>query len=136
MQFHWVTAFGLITGDPQFCQIWGFCWNINKKLVFTLDYYQEKLSTKFFKKSKKTLFWGDVAILAFFAQIWAKMNFPRKNPLSVFKYSNYLPSCKKSEKTNVPFLRKMLKWWMGRQVEGQTDNHNFVGPSLGWGSNY
>ena len=27
------------------------------------------------------------------------MNFPGKKPLSVFRYSNYLPSCQKSEKT-------------------------------------
>ena len=26
--------------------------------------------------------------------------------------------------------------WMDRQAEGQTDNHDFVGPSVGWGSNY
>ena len=63
-----------------------------KILAFTLDYFQEKLMTKFFKKSKKTLFWNHVAILAFFAQIWAKMNFSGKKPPSVFKYSNHLPS--------------------------------------------
>ena len=38
-------------------------------------------------------------IWALFAQIWSKMNFRRKKG---FKYSNYLPSCQKSEKTNEP----------------------------------
>ena len=37
------------------------------------------------------------------------MNFVgKKKALSLFKYSNYLTSCKKSEKNNDPFLRKML----------------------------
>ena len=39
------------------------------------------------------------------------MNFPGKRALSVFKYSNYLPLCKKNrpipEKNDDPFLRKM-----------------------------
>ena len=73
-------------------------------LVFILDYSQEKLMPEFFKKSKKTHFgviWG------LFAQIWAKMNFLGKRALSVSKYSTYLPSFQKSEKTKEPFLRKM-----------------------------
>ena len=41
-------------------------------------------------KIQKNLFWGHVAILAFFVQIWAKMNIPGKKALSVFKYSNYI----------------------------------------------
>ena len=36
------------------------------------------------------------------------MNFPGKS-LSVFRYSNYLPSCKKSEKTDDQFLKKIAK---------------------------
>ena len=91
-----------------------------KILVFTLDYFQEKLMTKFFKKSKKP-FWGHVAILAFCAQIWAKMNFVGKTDLSVFKYSNYLSSCQKSEKTNMPFLGKMLNWRMNGQTDRRTE---------------
>ena len=37
-------------------------------LVFILDYFQEKIVTKYFKKSKKS----------YFGAIWAKMNFPGK----------------------------------------------------------
>ena len=33
------------------------------------------------------------------------MNFPGKKPPPVFKYSNYLPKGKESQKTNDPFLR-------------------------------
>ena len=67
------------------------------------------------------------------------MNFPeKKKALSVFKYSNYLLPCQKSEKTNEPFLRKMPTWQMERQMDrqtdGQTDNSDFIGPSIDWGS--
>ena len=51
--------------------------------------------TNFSKNPKNTIlgpFW------ALFAQIWAKMKVPGKKALLVFKYSNYLPSCQKSEK--------------------------------------
>ena len=98
-----------------------------KILVFTLDYFQEKLMTKFFKKSKKP----------YFGAMWRFWPFLKKD--SVFKYSNYLPLCQKLEKTNMPFLSKMLNWrmgWMNIQTEGQTDNHDFVGTSVGRGSNY
>ena len=102
-------------------------------LVFTLDFSQEKVMTIFSKKSKKAI-WDHGTILAFFVHVWAKMNFPGKKALSVFKYSNYLPSCPKSEKTNMIFLRKMLT--MDRQTEGRTNNHDYVEPSVGRGSNY
>ena len=102
-------------------------------LVFTLDLSQEKLMTIFSKKSKKAI-WYHGTILAFFVHVWAKMNFPRKKVLSVFKYSNYLPLCPKSEKTNMIFLRKMLT--MDRQTEERTNNRDYVEPSVGRGSNY
>ena len=52
--------------------------------------------TKFFQKSEKKtnkLLWGHFGpfLLKFgqlFAQTWAKMNFPEKRALSVFRYSN------------------------------------------------
>ena len=72
--------------------------------------------TKLFKISKNPnlgLFW------VLFAQILAKINFLRKKKLSVFKYTNYLPSSQGSEKTNEPFRRKMLNWWTDRQPDGQ-----------------
>ena len=108
-----------------------------KILVFILDYFQEKLMIKFFEKSKKILFWGHVAIVTFLAQIWAKMNFPGKRALTVFKYSNRLPSCQKSEKLICHSWGKCwTDGWMDRQTEWQTDNHDFVRPSVGRGSNY
>ena len=59
--------------------------------------------TNFFKKPKKTYFG---VILGNFCPNLGKMNFPGKKALTVFKYSNYLPWWKKSEKTNSTFLIK------------------------------
>ena len=46
------------------------------------------------------------AILGAFCPNLGKNEFFWKKSLLVFEYFNYLPSCKKSEKTNDPFLRK------------------------------
>ena len=43
---------------------------------------------------------------------------------------------KKSEKIYQPFLRKMLNWLMDWHANGQTDNSDFIGPSIGQESNY
>lgn len=48
----------------------------------------------------------------------------KKTP-TVFKYFNYLLQCKKTEKTNDPFLRKsstngQMEYWMARQTDRQT----------------
>ena len=55
--------------------------------------------------------------------------------MSHLKYSNYLPLCKKSEKTNDSFLRKMPKL-TGSQThtDNQTNNGDFIGSSVGQGS--
>ena len=56
-------------------------------------------------------------ICVLFAQIWSKMSFRGKGS---FRYSNYLQSCQKTEKTNEAFLRKILELmdgWMGRRTE-------------------
>ena len=79
--------------------------------------------TKFFKKSKKTYF---EAILGTFYQNFGKNEFSWKKWKSVFKYSYYLWWCKKWERTNNPFLRKLPNW--------RTDNNDFIGPSVGQGS--
>ena len=68
--------------------------------------------------------------LALFAQFGQKWFFLGKRALSVFRYSNYLTSCQKSEKTKKLFLRKMPNWWTDRQTDV-----DFIGPSLVQGSN-
>ena len=83
-------------------------------LVFVLDCFHEKLMTKFFKKSKKNYL---RAILGHFCPNLCKNElFLEKRALSVFKYSHFPPSCKKSEKTNDTFMWKLPNW----QTDGQT----------------
>ena len=84
-------------------------------LAFILDYFQ-KVLINFSKNPKKNLLaW----IWALFAQIWSKMNFRGEKG---FKYSNYLSSCQKSDKTNEP-------WKNAWPDDGQTDSSDFIGSS-------
>ena len=107
--------------DIRYCQI----------LVLILDFFQEKLVRIFFKTSKKPYFG---AILGPFLSNLGKNEFSLIFFFSLsflFKYSNYIVSCKKLEETNEPFLRKTLNWL----TDGQRDNGDFVRPSVGRGSN-
>ena len=62
--------------------------------------------TKFFKKAKKIPFCSYSGLfLPKFGQKWISLE---KRAMSFFKYSNYLPLCQKSEKSNEPFLRNLL----------------------------
>ena len=90
----WSTESWPITWQPEFSQIWDCWW---------------KLMTTFFKKEKENLFWGNFS--PFLPKFWRKWIFLQKRALPVFKYSNYLSSCKKTEKTKDPFLRKIPNWW-------------------------
>ena len=83
-------------------------------LFFVLDYIHEKLMTKFFKNSRNL----NLGPFSKFS----------KKALSVFTYSNYLPSCKK----NYPLFTHSLT---DRQTDKQTDNGDFIGYSTGLGSN-
>ena len=53
--------------------------------VFTLDYFQEKLMTKYFNEYEEIYIYEN-------EKINIKMNFPGKRALSVFKYFNELIS--------------------------------------------
>ena len=75
-------------------------------LVSILDYFEEKLKTNFEKKFKENLFWSN------FGQKWI---FLERRALSVFRYSNYLSLCQKSEKTLEQFLRRTPNWWTDRK---------------------
>ena len=120
----------VITGDPEFCQIWEWCWNISNNNSFHFRLLPRKTNNKI----QRNIFWSHWVILLFFAQIWAKLNFSGKKPLSVFKYSNHLPSCQKPGKSNMLFLRKMLldEW------KGMKDRQPwlFFRPSVERGSNH
>ena len=65
------------------------------------------------------------AILGTFFPNFGKNEFSWKKVLSVFVYSNYLPSWKKSDKTNEPILIKILNW----QTDGQTDKQGWFNKS-------
>ena len=83
--------------------------------------------TKFLKKSKKPY---SGAILGPFCQCVRKKkkNSPGKRALLVFKYSNYLPLHKKNRK------KLMIQSSEKCKTDGQTDNSDFMGPSVGGGS--
>ena len=91
-----------------------------------------KTNHKIFQKNQTTLLWGHFGSI--FAQIWAKYIFLEEGAQSVFKYSNYLPLCKKSEETGNPFLRKNVELTDGqtdRQTDKQTDTHTGNGSFIG-----
>ena len=54
--------------------------------------------------------------MGFLPKVRQKWIFLEKRVLTFFKYNNYLLSCKKSEKTTDPFMKKMLNWQMNRQT--------------------
>ena len=88
---------------------------------FHFRLFPRKTNDKIFQKIEKPYFG---AILGPFS--WSK-------GLSVVRYSNYLPSYKKSAKTIEPFLRKTPSWRVDTRTDGQTDNGDFIGPSVGRG---
>ena len=123
------TVFWPTTAEPEFCQIWDWWRNINYNISFHFRLFPGETNDKLFQKIQKNLCWGYFG--PFLPKSGQKWIFLEKGLYQFYKYSNYLPSCKKSEKTNELFLRKMPNW----QTDGQTDNSYFIGPSVGWGSN-
>ena len=78
-----------------------------------------------FEKSKKPNFWANLG-----QNIPNKIFFKNRAPL-FFRAYNYLPSCKKSEKTNDPVLRKAVdKEKTDAQTHARTDTGQFIGPYL------
>ena len=94
MQFYWLTAFRPITGDPEFLPDMGLAliWGFHIRLL------PRKTNGKTFQKIQKIVFWSHVAILVFFAQIWAKMNFPGKKSLCHFLNIRIIYCCAKNQK--------------------------------------
>ena len=113
---YWLSPFCPINREPDFCQIWDWWCNINNNISFHFRLFLRKI-LKFlinFSKNPKKLFWGQFgSFLLRFGQKWI---FAEKRALTLFKYSNYSPSCQKSEKTIESFVRKMLNWQMDRQT--------------------
>ena len=72
----------------------------------------------FFKKFKKPYFGSMGAILAFFTQNWAKMNFPGKKRLSQFLNIPIIYRRAKNQKKIICHSREKCRAdrWMGRQT--------------------
>ena len=129
LQFDCPTAFWPVTREPEFCQLWDWWRNINYNVSFHFNYFQKKLMTKFFKKSRKH-YLG--VILGPFFQFGQKWVFLGKWTLSVFKHSNYLPSCEKSEKDKKPFLRIMPNWQTDGRTDRRTDRQRWFYRTIHW----
>ena len=96
----------------------GLVVNINRNISFYFRSFQRKTNDKIFKKIHKTLFWVHFGpLLPEFQQKWI---FPEKRAISVFSYSNSLPSWQKSEKPN----EKNAKLMDG-QTDRQTDRQRW-----------
>ena len=68
-----------------------------------------------FRKTNNKYFQILGSFWTIFFQTWGKMYFLEKRALSVYKYSKYLPCCKKSEKITTHSGQKF------RTADGQTD---------------
>ena len=99
------------------------------KLVLFWDYFQEKLMTKFFKRSKKTYFG---AILGPFFTNLSKNNFSRKKRLCQFLNIPFTYHHTKNQKHLMS--HSWEKSWNDRQTDRQTENSDFIGTSIGEGS--
>ena len=76
--------------------MWDWWWNINNIISFQFRLFPETTNDKIFQKIYKILLWGYFG--SFFPKFSQKLIFLEKRVLPVFKYSNYLLSCKKLEK--------------------------------------
>ena len=117
LQFNWLKAFWSITREPEFCEIWVWCWSMNNNTSFHFRLFSEKTNDKIFQKIKKSPSLG--TFWALFAKTWTKMRSVNSVSFgfSIFQLSTTMQ--KKSGKTNDPFPRKMLKWQTGRQTGRQ-----------------
>ena len=125
----WLSVFWPITRGLEILEIWYWWWNINNNFSFRFRLFPRKTDDKIFQNIQKHGLW------AFFAQIWSKNHIVQKRALPVFKYSNYLPSCQKSEKKLMShsWEKCWTDWWVDRQIDRQTDrqtdNGDYIGPS-------
>ena len=71
------------TRESEFCQIWDWWWNVNNNISLHFRLFPGKTKKKFFRKIKKKLKFIDKSV------------FLEKKAMLSFRYSNYLPSCKK-----------------------------------------
>ena len=109
--------------------MWDWWWNIRNNTFFNFRLFPRK-TNDIFQQIYKTLF---RAILGPFCPNLGKNKIHWKKGLSVYNCSNYVPSCQKSEKL---MSHTWEKSWTDVWTDWQIDNSDFIGPSVGQGSNY
>ena len=82
--------------ELELCQMWDWWWNTNNNISFHSRLFPRKTNEKLFQKVQKEPYLGPFWVL--FTQIGQKWIFLEKRAMSVFRYSNYLSLCQKSEK--------------------------------------
>ena len=112
----WLANNILALNSTEFCQIWDWLWNINNNISFHFRLFPGKIKGKIFQIVQKTLFWGNFGPFCTNVGKWILL---QKKVMPVFKYCNYLLSCKKSEKTNDMLLKKIPNWTTHRQIDRQ-----------------
>ena len=101
-------------------------------LVFTLDYFQEKLMVKFFKKSKKPYFGAMWPFWSFLTKSGQKWIFLQKRLCQFLNIPIIYHRAKIQKKLICHSIGKCwTDGWINRQTKGQTDNHDFAEPSVG-----
>ena len=95
-------------------------------LAFILHYFKEKLMKNLSKNKNKKYFGANLG--PFYWNL-VKMNFHGKEGSANIKIFPLFTIMSKIRKTNELFLRKMLNWWMGRQMYRQIDDDSdLTGP--------
>ena len=131
MQFDWMTTFWHITPEQKFCQIRHWWWNINNSISFHFKLFPRK-TNDIFQKIKKTTYFG--AILNTFCPTLGKNEFSWKKGLCQFLDIPIVYHRAKNKKNYSAFSEKNAKLMDG-QKDRQIDNGDFIGPSIGRGSN-
>ena len=91
--------------EREFSKIWDLCRKLANHITLHFRSLLAKTNDSILRKSPKTLFWG---LFRPFFPIFEKIRIFPKNPaLSLFYFYGPLTSCKISEKTNEPIMRKV-----------------------------
>ena len=110
--------------ELELCQMWDWWWNTNNNISFHSRLFPRKTNEKLFQKVQKEPYLGP--FWALFTQIGQKWIFLEKRAMSVFRYSNYLSSCQKSEKNYWAISEENTKL-----RDRQTDDVDFIRPYIG-----
>ena len=106
-----------ITRGPEFCQMSNWWWNINNNISLHFRLFPRKSNDNSFQYNN--LIWSRFG--PFLPKLKQKWIFLEKRAQSVFKYSNYLPSCQKSEKKLMSHSWEKCHAKTDRQTHRRTD---------------